>query len=260
MASKVKPRLVLILGSPRSGSTMLHQLMARSGSFNYVSNCEYLFYWSPARVSVTAARIMRDLKIISSKRITLESRYGSTPALSDPHECGRLYRRFINSWNTSAPIKKDDPGINKLATYLDKRLLATSKPLLLKNLYLAEILSELCTCGLDPVVIHIVRGKENNGKSLYKASYDIREQDGACLGPFVDELPFSKYSDISEAIQHVDLCNNRIEAISSSNSLDYLKVSYEKLSELPPDPSKIDIIMNYLENKYVIPAKPKTQQ
>ncbi|WP_259248951.1 sulfotransferase family protein [Salinibacter ruber] len=72
---------VFIVGSPRSGTTLLYQLLARETKAAYVSNFVSRFWGSP----VVGAHLY-DLVYHEDSKIPLTSRVGRTPGPHSPHE------------------------------------------------------------------------------------------------------------------------------------------------------------------------------
>ena len=85
------PQLVFIAYVPRSGSTILSQLLARTGCFNYISNFQARYWLAPYVGGIVernaAARICHD--------IPLESRHGLTPTVSSPNEFSYFWDHWL---------------------------------------------------------------------------------------------------------------------------------------------------------------------
>lgn len=88
-----------IVGLPRSGTTILFQLLARTGVVGYPSNV-MAPYW---RVPVVGARLQRQLAQ-SKPTVSMHSVAGRTREPLDPHEFGYFWRHALgHSSNTLHP-------------------------------------------------------------------------------------------------------------------------------------------------------------
>jgi LPS sulfotransferase NodH len=84
--------LLFIVGCPRSGSTILAQLLASSGLFAYVSNFVARFWLAPwLGASIGLALGLARL----SSPSTLKSAFGQTTGWTEPHEFGYFWDRWF---------------------------------------------------------------------------------------------------------------------------------------------------------------------
>lgn len=95
------PQLVFIAYVPRSGSTVLSQLLARTDCFNYVSNFQARFWLAPYIGGIVEKSLGRRDPL----EVPLESRYGLTQTASSPSE----FSYFWNHW-----LEFDDRGAHTL--------------------------------------------------------------------------------------------------------------------------------------------------
>ncbi len=124
---------LFIIGAPRSGTTLLHQLMATHFRIGYINNFIARFWEAPHIGAYLSEKIF---SIIPHS--TYHSTYGRTHHIGDAHEFGYFWRRFFPNTQTdyAQTIKKENARILKTElSYLTNIL---HKPLLFKNL----------TCGL----------------------------------------------------------------------------------------------------------------
>lgn len=80
---------VFILGLPRSGTTLLYQVMVEAFHFAYFPNISNRFYMCP----ITAARV--GLRVCSEYRSTFESDYGFENGCLAPSESGNIWNRWF---------------------------------------------------------------------------------------------------------------------------------------------------------------------
>ena len=90
--------LVFIIGCPRTGSTLLAQLLAASGLFAYVSNFVARFWKAP----VIGAKIGLALDLALMKNESnLKSSFGQTTGWTEPHEFGYFWDRWFKYEETA---------------------------------------------------------------------------------------------------------------------------------------------------------------
>ncbi len=82
---------VFIIGPPRSGTTLLYQLLVSRYKFVYFSNFTAKFYPVPVIATWLAERFLVAHNPISN----YNSKYGRTEGLSSPHEAGNFWYRWF---------------------------------------------------------------------------------------------------------------------------------------------------------------------
>lgn len=98
-AVKARYAPVFIVGAPRSGSTLLYQLMARRFRVCYFSNLMMLFPESPVCVARALARVNG-----CDPPPSFESRYGETDGWKSPHQGQGIWLRwFRNDYGCMGP-------------------------------------------------------------------------------------------------------------------------------------------------------------
>ena len=181
---KPKKPVVFIIGSPRSGTTMMMQYLANSGAFGYPSNFISRFYEAPYW-GAQIQKLIFDPKynfnnelIDIIPKITFNSYLGKTKGFLAPNEFWYFWRRFfkfnknINHLN-NIELKKVDK------TFLLKELAgmetAFCRPMVFKGMmlnwhldYLMDILKE------NVVFVYIKRNIAYNIQSLLFARKNFR--------------------------------------------------------------------------------------
>ena len=90
-ASNPQP-LIFIVGTQRSGSTLLSQILARYLNVGYISN-QVARFWEAPRVGI---RLQRQIFAnISRNEILLKSQHGVGNGLFDPHEFGYYWSKWF---------------------------------------------------------------------------------------------------------------------------------------------------------------------
>ena len=123
---------LFIIGAPRSGSTLLFQMLVNRFKFGYMTNLHCAFYGSPAIV-----QFVLNLLGIEPPPSPYTSNRGYTPGLLSPSECGNDWYK----WFRKKPeyISYDEIDIDYLKAKMRKSLILLertfNKPLLFKNLH-----------------------------------------------------------------------------------------------------------------------------
>jgi LPS sulfotransferase NodH len=169
--------VVLVMGLPRCGSTLLMQWLAASGRFAYPSNLLSRFYAAPyvgARIQQLltdpAFSFGAELSDLSSD-ISYSSDLGKTRGALAPNEFWYLWRRFIPNTeprhlSEQELAQVDGRGLTAQLAALEA---AFGKPLALKGLILALNIPFLDRLFERALFIHIKRHPLYNIQSLLEA-------------------------------------------------------------------------------------------
>jgi hypothetical protein len=119
---------VQITGLPRTGTTILYQLLARTGCVGYVSNL-MAFFW---RVPTVGATLQRQL---TTGEVTLStsSMAGRTVEPLDPHEFGYFWRAVLGHSANSMVRDLEPWPIDRLQQVLDDVSKVFGAPTVYKN-------------------------------------------------------------------------------------------------------------------------------
>lgn len=119
--------VLLIQGVPRSGTTLLYQLLAHTGLFTYPSNLVARFYRAPA-MGLLIQRLAQPL--LDPPRLDLTSRAGLTEGWWGPHEFGYFWRHHLG---LKAHHEPEQPDLTELILQLGRMEATGDAPLLFKN-------------------------------------------------------------------------------------------------------------------------------
>ncbi len=146
--------LVFIVGAPRSGTTLLHQLLASYGRFGYVNNLIARLW----RVPALFMALERDIGATSERSAEFHSTFGKTSGSSGPHEFGFFWRRWLR-YEGSHKVEKDavpEEIREALFRELNAVLHVANRAVVFKNLAAcgmnAELLAQIHTNSLFLVV------------------------------------------------------------------------------------------------------------
>jgi hypothetical protein len=123
--------IVFILGPPRSGSTLLSQVLAATGAFGVTSNFVARFWLAPA-LGIRLEQAMGE----NRGPAKFESERGRTTGPGEPHEFGYFWSRWFDLGQethklSAALLEKVD--IAGLKAALGAMEAAAAKPLMVKN-------------------------------------------------------------------------------------------------------------------------------
>ena len=85
--------MVFIIGAPRSGTTLLSQLLSSSGLFGYINNFIARF-WTAPTLGALIYKTVLDHECRGNS--SLQSHLGVTENLHEPHEFGYFWRRWFH--------------------------------------------------------------------------------------------------------------------------------------------------------------------
>ena len=167
--------LVLIMGAPRSGTTLLMQYLASTGQFFYPSNFISRFYNAPSTGQLI-------LKIFSqfnqldefpefNEGFNFNSDLGKTKGVLAPNEFSYFWRRYIQL-NDSAHLDKEK--INKIDFENFKKSFSSlihnsGKPMAAKGMIANYLTKDLYKNFKKVLFIHVERELAFNINSLLKA-------------------------------------------------------------------------------------------
>ena len=84
--------LIYIVGAPRSGTTLLSQVVSRFLDVGYINNLIARFWRRPS-VGIHLSRLV--LGGGGREQIAFESEHGTTPGAAGPHEFGYFWRHWL---------------------------------------------------------------------------------------------------------------------------------------------------------------------
>lgn len=163
-----KHPIILVIGAPRSGTTLLFQSLVYALDVGYPSNLMARFYETPS----IGARLHKTLIKDSFKTINqFKSVHGVTQRIDEPHEFGYFWARHFNiGKDVHEPSKEDlqKLDLERLKKELYSMTSVFDKPIVLKcplGVYFLEFLSQVP----EVYFLFTSRNFENNKKSILKA-------------------------------------------------------------------------------------------
>lgn len=157
---------VLIVGAPRSGSTLLFQVLTEAFDFGYLSNLHCLFNGAPSWVE----RLVRPLRWRSES--SFSSKRGVVPGRAAPSECGAFWYRFFRR-KPQYVQAGDFHARRSMRAALRALLRAFGRPVLFKNIHCSLRLEPLANAVPEALFIFITRNVVDNAHSLLETRRDV---------------------------------------------------------------------------------------
>lgn len=131
--------IVHVFGVPRSGTTLVVQLLATHLDVGYIDNLAAAFWKAP----VYGVRLSRAL--LGTRRSSFASEFGRTKAIQDPHEFGYFWSERLGYGELAVPPAHRDASVDwpQLARVLRNVAAQFNGPLILKNFLAAWHLESL---------------------------------------------------------------------------------------------------------------------
>lgn len=157
---------IFFIGAPRSGSTLMIQVITDALDIGYISNRHCQWFGAPA----LAEYLFRPL---NNKPLSdYQSNHGTTDGTYAPAECGEWWYRFFRRKPAYVTLEDIDPkkmldfrrSITALTNTVDK-------PILFKNLYASLRIQAIAKYIPESLFIITHRNEVDNAHSLLEARY-----------------------------------------------------------------------------------------
>ena len=119
--------ILLVVGAPRSGTTLIDQTLAHFTEVSYFSNLTDLF----PRAPITATRMFS--KRFGAKTSNFQSYYGQTGRLSDPNDGFSIWNRWLGSDRYTTPSHFSAKTVREMQHFFQAWTATFGLPFLNKN-------------------------------------------------------------------------------------------------------------------------------
>ena len=152
---------IFIVGAPRSGSTLLAQVLTDALDIGYLSNRHCQFFGAPAM----ADRLFTPLR--KKEPSDFQSLNGTTRKSYGPNECGDWWYRFFRRDPAYVPQEEADlDKMRQMRRSIAALTKAQGKPVLMKNLYASLRLQPILAQIPEALIVVIKRNELDNAHSL----------------------------------------------------------------------------------------------
>ena len=161
--SPSKPPPIFIIGAPRSGTTLLYELLVTRYHFAYISNLAHRFYLTPLAASWLGR------SVIGKWHGNFTSRYGHIAGWGAPNEGGWVWRRWLTDgdWRDGTDFSNGDAEqLRELSEVLSGIFTA---PFLNKNVMHSNRLRLMQKIWPDALYILVNRDFTDNARSIIRA-------------------------------------------------------------------------------------------
>jgi len=164
----VKHPFLFIIGAPRSGTTLLSQLIANTLDISYINNLSARFFLAPLHGIRFSNTILGN-----TRQSDFHSDYARTNGLNEIHEFGYFWRYWLNKHTfddiTFAKEKEaeiDWTGVRKVLSSLQNE---TNRPFVFKNIYGSYHMRKFVDILQKVIFIYIERDELDTAVSILNA-------------------------------------------------------------------------------------------
>ena len=151
---------IFVVGAPRSGSTLLYQLLVVRFDVAYLANLHCRFFGAPAFVERAVGKRLRPPGDFTS-------RFGSTRGLAAPSECGPYWYRFFRKSPQHVSLAEADPAqLERLRESVRAFAIAAGRPLVFKNLVNSVRLAPLAEALPEALFVFVRRDEADTAASI----------------------------------------------------------------------------------------------
>ena len=238
---------VFFLGAPRSGSTLMVQVITDALDLGYISNRHCQWFGAPA----LAERAFHPLA--NKPRSDYHSAQGATKGSYAPSECGEWWYRFFRRNPPYVTLDEVDPAkMRAFRRSVAALTRAFDRPVVFKNLYASLRIQAIAKYIPESLFVIVHRDEIDNGHSLletrlstyndYKTWWSMEPPDTKKL----KALP--AYEQVIEQIRHIHATIIEDLAVCAVAESRCLHVSYEEFCSDPL--AKIKILQDFFASHH----------
>lgn len=235
---------VFILGAPRSGTTLVTQLLARHLDVGFVNNLIAAFWRAP----LTGIRLSKKL-LRSSRVISYRSSFGRTAHITEPHEFGYFWSVLLGYEEQSQRDSSFEEAIpwDRVRLVLSNMAEEFHLPVVYKSFYIIFHMQRLLSVLPNSLFVHVRRDPLQNALSLLdlRRSYSGGENEWAGIKPIEYEWLSIESVPVQIAGQIFFLEQRIAEQSRSMPRRNILHVDYEDVCLAPSE--ILDTIRGTLE-------------
>jgi len=242
--------VIYIVGVPRSGTTLLSQLLSKYLNVAYIDNITAKFWMNP----VVGMKLSESLQNNEENQFTLKSIHGVTRDVFGPHEFGYFWRYwFLLDDAVSHKLSVEELSkldINGFRQQLYEMLAVKKLPLIFKNVICGFQAEWLTSAHQNSIFLYIKRDIREVCSSILKARHD-RYGDysnwWSLRPPTVDEILRIK-DPVEQVVRQVTDCSIEFDKELNKQHINSIEIEY---NELCNNPSRVlSEIINEISTTY----------
>lgn len=229
--------IIYIVGTPRSGTTLLSQLLSRHLPIGYIDNLIARF-WERPSVGIRLSQAL--VGCLGRDGVAFSSKHGTTDGMVGPHEFGYFWRKWL-ALDSAKSHKLNDIEISaidvhRLRMILEGEILATfNSPVVFKNVicgFQAGILSRAHPASL---FVWIKRDPEEVVRSILNCRMDRYGSYDAwwSLKPSTYSDLININSPVLQVFGQVNDCAKEFEQELCRPGINLVSVNYSSLLDSP---------------------------
>jgi len=229
--------IIYIVGAPRSGSTLLSQVLSRFLSVGYINNLIARFWLRPSVGIRLSRRVVGEQ---GRNTISFASEHGTTRGVAEPHEFGYFWRKWLqldglatHTLDAAAVAALDAAGF-RIA--LEHEILRPfGAPVVFKNLICGFQANTLTAVHRPSLFIHIRRDLEPSAASIlatrqqrhgsYEAWWSLKPSTYSAIA----RLP----SAAEQVVRQIQDTNEQLSRQLTQPDIETVAVTYESLCRNP---------------------------
>ena len=233
-----------ILGAPRSGTTLISQLIPSFLPVGYINNLIASFWKAPIYgIELSKKLIKEDYKS------SFKSDYGRTNGIKEPHEFGYFWNYHLKYDSLAQKEKKHEKNINwtHLALLMNNMTASFEKPIVFKSFLLGFHAAELQKYLTKTKFIYIKRNLVDNVLSIIKLRKTLNGDINAWGSIKPKQYAFLKDLNIYEQIVGQILCleHEYLQQLKNIPQSNKMIVSYEQICQDP------EMFLNTINQKFL---------
>jgi len=243
---------IFVFGLPRSGTTLLYQLISYSLDLGYVNNLIARFWLAPLHGIMLSKAVLGDARDGS-----FVSDYGKSINIAGPHEFSYFWMHWLGIRSIDEMLlfgsNRKDINWKRLKSVISCMQDIFEKGMVFKNNYVANLLKNFSTNFDMPIFIYIERDVRDVALSILKARKSYYDNLDAWWGTYPPEyhslktLPFHQQI-AGQVTGLIRVYEKQIELIHEDS---ILRVNYDELCQSPA--SIIELIIERVNRLYGFP-------
>jgi len=165
--------MIVIAAGPRSGSTLIYQLLVHALEVDYVSNFHYLMHRHPH----AAFRLGRFM--VPAYRSTFRSHYGFVAGPSGPAEAERFWEHWLDQSLTERAPHPAPERVGYIVSFFRSLFAATGRPFVAGYIAHAFYVAQMLDLFPDALVVCLRRDLASVARSLLTLRTEHRDDPSA---------------------------------------------------------------------------------